>query len=107
MHEGGELDIMLRVCRTQWRKSKKCSFADQGWIAARIAYCPTKGNLSKINDNDNNNNNNNNDTSVDPKQQYISRLSKTRMYKTAWQTKEETSARHSTSYTAMLGRVFC
>ena len=32
-----------------------------------------------------------------PKQQYISRLSKTRMYKTAWQTKEETSARHSTS----------
>ena len=34
-----------------------------------------------------------NDTSVDPKQQYISRLSKTRMYKTAWQTKEETSAR--------------
>ena len=34
-----------------------------------------------------------NDTSVDPKQQYISRLSKTRMYKTVWQTKEETSAR--------------
>ena len=28
-----------------------------------------------------------------PKQQYISRLSKTRMYKTVWQTKEETSAR--------------
>ena len=48
-----------------------------------------------------------NDTSVDPKQQYISRLSKTCMYKTAWQTKEETSARHSTSYTAMSGRVSC
>ena len=37
---------------------------------------------------------------------YISILSKTRMHKTAWQAKEETSARHLTSYTAMLGECF-
>ena len=52
-------------------------------------------------------NNKKNDTSVDPKQQYISELSKTRMYKAAHEVSScslwSTPSEHSDIYAALMG----